>query len=89
MSAREIAEWRAFDRHEPIGPARLEVSLSILAALLANANRGRNRAAYLPHQFVPGFWRRFETAVPSAAPADQAALQDKIKSAFARFRKAV
>jgi hypothetical protein len=55
LRADELTEWEAFDRLEPIGPARLEVMLGVLCSLTANAHRGKNSRRYKVGDFIPDY----------------------------------
>lgn len=53
MTAREFIEWQAFDRLEPVGEIRGDVRAGIIAAVIANAHRGRKGKAATPADFMP------------------------------------
>lgn len=54
ISAREFAEWMAYDRISPIDAReRVELSCAIVAATIANANRGKSQRAFEPKDFMP------------------------------------
>lgn len=54
MDSRELTEWMAFDRVEPIGGRRSDFQAAIIASTVANSNRGKGRALK-PDDFVPEY----------------------------------
>jgi len=52
MTARELGEWMAYDRLEPIGEWRGDVRAGIIAATIANASRSKGKRAK-PADFMP------------------------------------
>lgn len=58
MSSREFAEWIAYTRHEPVGPARLDMLAALQMALFANANRDAKKRPepYTADEFIPRWW---------------------------------
>lgn len=53
IPSRELTEWQAYERVAgPLGPARADVQAAIVAATVANANRGKGKPA-TPADFVP------------------------------------
>lgn len=71
MSARELDEWAAYYSLEPWGEERADLRMGILAAVMANAWRGKNQQAYKPADFMPKFDR--EPADPQS-PEKQMAM---------------
>lgn len=55
MSAAEFEEWRAYDRIEPFGPERGDLRAGIVAATVANVNRGKGQKPFSPTDFMPDF----------------------------------
>ncbi len=57
MDSRELSEWMAFDRIEPIGSGRANLALAGLSAITANVNRDSKRhpEPYAPDAFVAFF----------------------------------
>ena len=53
MSARELAEWQAFDDIDPIGDERIDLLVGILASVMANPHRKRGARAFKPSDFMP------------------------------------
>lgn len=52
--SRELSEWQAYERITgPLGPARDDLHAGIIAATIANSNRGKGQAPYKPSQFIP------------------------------------
>lgn len=54
MDSRELTEWMAFDRVEPIGGRRSDYQAAIIASTVANANRHKGRALK-PDDFIPEY----------------------------------
>ena len=85
MSARELAEWRAFDLVEPIGEPRADLRAGIVAAVLWNANFEAKKS---PFEFMPyaaGPLAPPQREPPSAAPAvppEQQTMEAEMKSFF-------
>ena len=77
VSARELAEWEAFDSIDPIGDERGDLLMGILASLMANMNRKKGSKAYRPSDFMPFVDRE------AVKKADTAALGEQIKAALA------
>jgi len=51
VSDREFILWRAFDAISPIGGERADKHAALVAALIANANRGPKQAPYSLNDF--------------------------------------
>lgn len=83
LSARELAEWRAFDRLEPFGDRRADVRLGIMAALFANAHRAAGAKPFTPRDFLPVFDAEEAEAERRQTVADQ------ILAAFAQRQQKV
>jgi hypothetical protein len=73
ISAREFAEWMAYDRIDPIGRDRDDWRAVFLAAMLANIHRPKNKRPYR----LKDFWPRWDTTDP-----DEEELARKIKAAM-------
>ena len=43
MSAREFSQWMDYSRDEPFGPTRDNLHAGMVAAMIYNANRGKNK----------------------------------------------
>ena len=58
ISSRELAEWMAFDRIEPVGARRSDGLFAGLMSLIANAFRNpeKRRRPFVPRDFYPDFW---------------------------------
>lgn len=63
MSARELAEWMAFDRISPIGEDRADLRAGIIASVIANSHRVKGDP-FTPADFMPFIEK------PKATPAD-------------------
>lgn len=59
-SSRELSEWMAFDRVEPIGDRRRDLQAGIVASVMANAYRDRKKRPkpYSPTDFIPDYWQQ-------------------------------
>ena len=55
IDAREFATWMAYARVEPFGEERADLRAGIVAATIANANRGKGIKAFEPADFMPTF----------------------------------
>lgn len=53
ISDAELQEWMVFYRLEPFGEERADLRAGIVAATIANANRGKRRQAFKPTDFMP------------------------------------
>lgn len=53
MSSRLLTEWMVFAKLEPFGERRGDLRAAIVAATIANANRGKNQKAYKVEDFMP------------------------------------
>ena len=53
MSAEEFGMWQAAYSAEPWGEARIDLAGGIVAATVANCNRGKDTRAYVPFDFMP------------------------------------
>jgi hypothetical protein len=58
ISAREFAEWCAFDRLDPIGAERADLRAGIIASTVHNVHRGQRQRPSRPVDFMPKFERR-------------------------------
>ena len=61
ISAREFAEWIAYDRMSPVGLERAEWGAAMLAAVFANAFRSSKQRAFSPADFLPQWDRQRKT----------------------------
>jgi hypothetical protein len=80
MSSNEFAEWRAYDRINPFGERRADLRAGVVAAVVANANRGKRRKAFRPEDFMP----TFEDQSTEAKTSDE--LLHKVEMLNAAFR---
>jgi len=55
ISSREFAEWLAYDRFDPIGGLRDDARAGIIAATIANCNRGKGQRAFTAADFMPEY----------------------------------
>ena len=82
MSARELAEWRAFDAVEPIGEPRADLRAGIIASLVWNANWTSRKT---PFDFMPYAAGTLAPAAPTPTPAidhEQVQMEADMKSFF-------
>ena len=87
MSSRELAEWRAYDRMEPIGEPRADFRLAVLTSILANANRDVSKK---PEPFGPAdfAWRGPDALVkPMTERERQQSLMQRVVASLSRFRR--
>lgn len=75
ISAREYAEWQAYDRLEPIGPRRADLNAATIAATILNARRTkRSQPLVQPKEFMPTFWE------PEPEPVDPETMFEQVKA---------
>lgn len=56
LTSSEVTEWLAFYSLDPWGgERRFDLPAGIVAATIANANRGKNSNAFTPQDFMPDF----------------------------------
>ena len=55
MDARELAEWRAYEKLEPFGEARADLRMGIQTAASLNVNRRRGAQPVKPRDVMPDF----------------------------------
>lgn len=55
MTSLQFAEWMAYSRLEPWGEERDDLRMGIMAATVANVNRGKDKKPYKPQDFMPSF----------------------------------
>lgn len=53
LSPEEYAHWLALFRVDPWGEQRADLRAGIIAATIANVNRGKNTQAFKPNKFMP------------------------------------
>ena len=80
IDSREFAEWLAFDRVEPQGEFRADLRAGIIAAVIANVNRGRGTPAFKPADFMPDF--------DQPAQPDSEAVGAKLRAALKGMNRA-
>jgi hypothetical protein len=68
INSRELTEWMIFDKHEPIGDARMDVLFALSDSILANVNRNPavRKEPFSISDFIPDWW-----AVPKS-PKEEA-----------------
>lgn len=83
ISAREFAEWMAYDRLDPIGRERDDWRAAAIMTVLANINRPKNRRPYT----LKDFWPNWERAAGTDEP-DEDALARKIMATMQALQAA-
>jgi hypothetical protein len=53
IDSQEFASWLAYDRISPFGEERADLRSAIVAATLANANRGKGTKPFTTADFMP------------------------------------
>lgn len=74
---REREEWAAYFDVEPWGEDRADLRMGIVASLIANVNRGRNRPPFKPADFMPKFDKPANLSPDEQVEAVFGALQRK------------
>lgn len=75
LSARELAEWMAYEMLEPFGPPATAYAAGVVASTLGNVNRGKDREPFAPEEFMPQIYR--QPADDKARKARQAAAKKR------------
>lgn len=52
MTTRELTDWMAYYQLEPWCDDRRDMQIAVVAATIANANRGKNQRSYRPEDFL-------------------------------------
>lgn len=78
-TSRQLAEWRAYTRVEPLWNERLEILLASIAAVLANQWRSENDDPVSPRDFM--YWLP-EDETEDAAPDDMVAVIEQLNAMF-------
>jgi hypothetical protein len=55
LDVREFSYWMAYHEREPWGEKRADLRSGIVAATVANANRGKDTDPFSPGDFMPEF----------------------------------
>ena len=53
IDSHELGEWMEYYKSDPFGTARSDLHAGIIAATIANVNRGKNTQSYQPSDFMP------------------------------------
>jgi len=53
IDSSELSEWIKYFELEPFGPVRSDLSAGIVAATIANVNKGKSGKAFQPVDFMP------------------------------------
>lgn len=64
MTSAQVTEWMAFYALEHLGEEadfRADLRAGIVAATVANANRGKNQRAVTPEELMPRFGPRYDS----------------------------
>lgn len=75
IDSRELSEWQAFFRLEPMPEQRADFRSGVIASVIANSNRTKNTKPFEPHDFIPDYDQAPEKT-------DAKAVQRKVKDAF-------
>ncbi len=79
MDSRELGEWIAYHTYvETIGDTRQDLRAGIIASTIANVNRGKNRPAFKPNEFMPYYTKPKQT---------ETQMLEALKSAFSQGGK--
>ena len=73
MTYREFIEWAAYYHIEPWGEERADLRSGVVAATVANANRGKAQKPFAPADFMPLAKKKAEEPVN---------VDQKIRAAF-------
>ena len=81
VTSSEVTDWMAFLKTDgPPGGKRLDLAAGIIAATVANVNRGKSQKPFSPADFVPDFDDRPKQ---SQSWEEQMALVEQMKAAVA------
>ena len=53
IDSNELSEWMAFYELDPFGSVRTDLNAGVIAATIANVNRGKNGKTFQPSDFMP------------------------------------
>jgi len=53
IDSHELSEWMEYYKSDPFGNARSDLHAGIVAATIANVNRGKNSRSFQPSDFMP------------------------------------
>ena len=70
LTARELAEWMAYEMLEPFGAPAHAFNAGVVASTLGNVNRARDSEPFVPEDFTPQIYRK---------PKDEAARRERVK----------
>jgi hypothetical protein len=79
VDSAEFVGWQAYALLEPFGEERGDLRAGIVAATIANVNRGKNTRPYRPREFMPTFRPR----PPEPEPVQTVEEQQRILSLLA------
>lgn len=81
IDSRELSEWVAYEQITgPLGPERSDIHAGIIAATIANSNRGKGSKKAKPADFIPK-WDK-----PKQDTAQQLTAIQQINAAFGGTR---
>ena len=75
IDSRELSEWQAFFRLEPMPEQRADNRSGVIASVIANTNRAKNAKPFEPKDFIPDYEKTPEKT-------DQKAVKTKVKNVF-------
>lgn len=82
ISAREFAEWMAFNRIEPFGAERMDIGFAIVASTVANSLKGKKGSPFKLTEFLPMF-----TSKPAMSERALKAVVGALKRAWPKGKK--
>ena len=83
LTSRELVEWMAYEMLEPFGPPAAAHEAGVIAATIANVNRGKGRDPFKPGDFATHIVRAKSPEQRAAEERREAAsLSARIRSWF-------
>jgi len=55
MTSEHLGEWMAYSKLEPWGEERADLRAGIVASVIANSNKAKNKKPFKPTDFMPAF----------------------------------
>ncbi len=85
IDSQEFAEWMAYDRVDPFGEHRADLRAALVASVIANSNRGKNKSAFKLEDFMLDFsgekkrqdWMEMQSALFTWADVHNKSLKAK------------
>ena len=79
MDSHEFTEWQIYEAIEPFGEQRADLRSGIIAATIANVNRGKGQKAFSATDFMPYLEKVNDQSAEDATRANLQALQARFK----------